>query len=79
MPYHMNTTNNAVFQQLYHQMGKDSNHGIPPPCCIPTELEPLTILYNTYRKSLSENVQEQEGGKKYIPRHDRSGCVESLQ
>jgi hypothetical protein len=74
MPDHMNTTNNAVFQQLYHQMGKHAKNGIPPPCCIPTELEPLTILYATDRKSLSDTellqFQKQNGGNKYVPRDD---------
>ena len=50
----MNATNHAVFQQLYNRIGKlnrDKSKSrnqraiIPPPCCVPTEFNNLTVLY----------------------------------
>ena len=40
-PDHMNSTNHAVFQSMYHSKGSS----IPTPCCVPTEYKNLHMLY----------------------------------
>ena len=39
---HLEPTNHAVFQQMYHSKGSN----VRPPCCVPIEYKPLTILFN---------------------------------
>ena len=40
MSEHMNTTNHAIIQQLMHSIDPT----LDPPCCIPTEYEPFSLL-----------------------------------
>ena len=47
MPDYLNTTNHATIQSLMHSR---SPKQIPRPCCVPTKLEPLTLLYLSQRK-----------------------------
>ena len=42
IPSHLEPTNHAVFQQMYHSKGSD----VRPACCVPIEYKPLTILFN---------------------------------
>ena len=45
-PDHMNSTNHAVFQSMYHSKGSDVlGSNIPAPCCVPTEFDDLDMLY----------------------------------
>ncbi|OAD60178.1 Protein 60A [Eufriesea mexicana] len=39
---HMNATNHAIVQTLVHLM---KPHEIPKPCCAPTKLSPISVLY----------------------------------
>lgn len=39
---HMNATNHAIIQTIAHQQSPDS---VPLPCCVPTELDPIPLLY----------------------------------
>lgn len=57
MADHMNATNNAIFQQFYHRMNPD---GVPAPCCIPTEYEPLTILQTEVNESGENTISLKE-------------------
>lgn len=41
LPPHINSTNHAIIQMLAHLMDKQ----IPKPCCAPTKLQPITVLY----------------------------------
>lgn len=38
---HMNATNHAQIQSLLHSV----NRSVPPPCCVPTRLSPISLLY----------------------------------
>lgn len=38
---HMNATNHAIVQTLVHLM----SHGVPKPCCAPTKLSGISVLY----------------------------------
>lgn len=42
MPAQLNATNHAIIQSLLHSLKPDE---VPPPCCVPTETSPLSILY----------------------------------
>nr|AAC26791.1 CET-1 [Caenorhabditis elegans] len=42
MPAQLNATNHAIIQSLLHSLRPDE---VPPPCCVPTETSPLSILY----------------------------------
>ena len=45
-PDHMNSSNHAVFQSMYHSKGSDVlGSKIPTPCCVPTEYDNLDMLY----------------------------------
>lgn len=41
LPPSLNSTNHAIVQMLAHLMDKQ----IPKPCCAPTKLQPITVLY----------------------------------
>ncbi|CAG2192029.1 BMP2 [Mytilus edulis] len=43
-PYadHLNATNHAIVQDLVHSIDPRS---VPKPCCVPTELSPISLLY----------------------------------
>lgn len=41
LPPHIHSTNHAIVQMLAHLMDKQ----IPKPCCAPTKLQPITVLY----------------------------------
>ena len=58
LPSHLNATNHAIIQSLIHSFNPSQvAHGlfstkitsfnlqVPPPCCIPTQTAPLSILY----------------------------------
>lgn len=47
MPDYLNATNHATIQSLMHSRNPKQ---IPRPCCVPTKLEPLTLLYLAQRK-----------------------------
>lgn len=38
---HMNATNHAIIQTLVHQ----KNPNVPKPCCVPTQLAPISVVY----------------------------------
>uniref|UniRef100_A0A8R1DZH3 TGF_BETA_2 domain-containing protein n=2 Tax=Caenorhabditis japonica TaxID=281687 RepID=A0A8R1DZH3_CAEJA len=42
MPAQLNASNHAIIQSLLHSLKPDE---VPPPCCVPTETSPLSILY----------------------------------
>lgn len=42
MPNSMNTTNHAIVQGILNSIDPER---IPPPCCVPIEMESLAILY----------------------------------
>ncbi|PAV76468.1 hypothetical protein WR25_11614 [Diploscapter pachys] len=42
LPDHLNATNHAIIQSLIHSFNPSQ---VPPPCCIPTQTAPLSILY----------------------------------
>ncbi|CAB3397471.1 unnamed protein product [Caenorhabditis bovis] len=42
MPGHLNATNHAIIQSLLHSLNPDD---VPPPCCVPTETSPLSVLF----------------------------------
>lgn len=37
-----NYSNHAIMQTLIHSLNASA---VPPPCCVPTEMSPLPILY----------------------------------
>eukprot|EP00057_Strongylocentrotus_purpuratus_P010230 XP_011664704.1 PREDICTED: protein DVR-1 homolog [Strongylocentrotus purpuratus] len=39
---HANATNHAIVQTLVHHMSPST---VPQPCCAPTKLSPITVLY----------------------------------
>ncbi|CAI2353607.1 unnamed protein product [Caenorhabditis sp. 36 PRJEB53466] len=43
MPAQLNASNHAIIQSLLHSLKPDK--WVPPPCCVPTETSPLSILY----------------------------------
>ena len=47
MPDYLNATNHATIQSLMHSRNPKQ---VPRPCCVPTKLEPLTLLYLAQRK-----------------------------
>ena len=54
MPDHMNSTNNAIIQRLMH----DTNPEVfDPPCCVPTEYEPLSLLIIEDEETEKVNVK----------------------
>lgn len=42
MPEHLNTTNHAIIQSLVNSVNPAV---VPEPCCVPTDLSPITLLY----------------------------------
>ncbi|CAI5452750.1 unnamed protein product [Caenorhabditis angaria] len=42
MPASLNASNHAIIQALLHSLNPEE---VPPPCCVPTETSPLSILY----------------------------------
>jgi hypothetical protein len=56
LPDHLNTTNHATVQSLVH----NANIGaVPKPCCVPTELSPISLLYmDEYEKIVLKNYQD---------------------
>lgn len=46
MPEHLNASNHAVIQALVHSINSRSmSQRVPRPCCVPTEMRPISILY----------------------------------
>ena len=43
MPAHLNYTNHATIQALVHSVNIQT---VPAPCCVPTDLSPITLLYH---------------------------------
>ena len=55
---HMNATNHAIVQGLVHSV---SPQLVSAPCCVPTELKPITILYvDEYDKVVLKNYNDME-------------------
>lgn len=53
---HMNTTNHAVVQSLVNSINVDL---APKPCCVPTQLNPVTMLYlDEQNKAVLKNYQD---------------------
>ena len=60
LPDHLNTSNHAIVQSLVHSV--DARLA-PRPCCVPTELSPMSMLYvdnddNVVLKNYQEMVVE---------------------
>ncbi|KAI1284915.1 Bone morphogenetic protein 4 [Halotydeus destructor] len=56
MPEHMNTTNHAIVQSLVNDVNPMA---VPKPCCIPTELSAISMLYvDEYDKVVLKNYQD---------------------
>ena len=53
IPAHMNATNHAIFQNLYHSMGGE----IPQPCCTAIEFADLTMLTIVDKSLTREKAQ----------------------
>lgn len=44
IPHHVQATAHAIIQNMAHLM---QSHHIPKPCCAPSKLEPISLLYET--------------------------------
>jgi len=60
LPDYLNTTNHAIVQSLIHSVDARLT---PRPCCVPTELSPMSMLYvdndeNVVLKNYQEMVVE---------------------
>jgi bone morphogenetic protein 2/4 len=52
---HLNSTNHAIVQNLVHSI----NFQVPPACCVPTSLAPMSMLYlDEYDKVVLKNYQD---------------------
>lgn len=53
---HMNATNHAIVQDLVNSIDPKS---VPKPCCVPTELSPISLLYvDEYDKVILKSYQD---------------------
>lgn len=53
---HLNTTNHAIVQTLMNSVNADD---VPPACCVPTTLDPISMLYlNEHGKVVLKNYQD---------------------
>ncbi|XP_060066054.1 bone morphogenetic protein 2-like [Ylistrum balloti] len=53
---HMNATNHAIVQDLVNSIDSKS---VPKPCCVPTELSPISLLYvDEYEKVILKSYQD---------------------
>ena len=56
LPEYINTTNHAIVQSLVHSKNPKA---VPLPCCVPTELTPISMLYlDEYEKVVLKNYQD---------------------
>lgn len=56
LPDHLNATNHAQVQSLLHSVNRGL---VPPPCCVPTELSPISMLYvDEMDKVVLKNYQD---------------------
>lgn len=56
LPEYINTTNHAIVQTLVHSV---SPQAVPKPCCVPTELSPISMLYlDESEKVVLKNYQD---------------------
>ena len=56
LPEYINTTNHAIVQTLVHSVNPQA---VPRPCCVPTELSPISMLYlDEYDKVVLKNYQD---------------------
>lgn len=56
LPEHINATNHAIVQTLVHSV---NSQAVPEPCCVPTELSPISMLYlDEHEKVTLKNYQD---------------------
>ena len=56
LPEYMNATNHAIVQTLVHSVNPAD---VPRPCCVPTELSPISLLYvDEHDKVTLKNYQD---------------------
>ena len=56
LPDHLNSTNHAIVQTLVNSVNP---RAVPRPCCVPTELSPISMLYlDEYDKVVLKNYQD---------------------
>lgn len=56
LPDNLNSTNHAVVQTLVHSVNPQA---VPKPCCVPTELSPISMLYvDNSEKVVIKNYQD---------------------
>lgn len=56
MPEHLNTTNHAIVQSLMNSVRPME---VPKPCCVPTQLESMSMLYvDAKDKVILKNYKE---------------------
>ncbi len=56
LPEYINATNHAIVQTLVHSVDPTA---VPRPCCVPTELSPISMLYlDEYEKVVLKNYQD---------------------
>lgn len=53
---HMNTTNHAIVQALINSA--DPKRNVPKPCCVPTQLSAISMLYVEDNKAILKNYNE---------------------